>query len=221
MTPDNLQHLDDATSDRLSKLHAMPLDMAALTRSIEGQIPRQRRTLLQMPWVRTVGAVAAGALILAILGLSLMNTAPAPAMASAEEMARLHRELVSGKVAARQVDTIEAANRTIVEQWPQSPDLPQVPQEHVMACCLNVVDNQRVAFVMLRHNGVPVTMAVAKAEEVQMPAGEMTHLNGQHFHIQSHEQINMLMVERDGRWVCLTAELPTNQLMDLAAKLKF
>jgi hypothetical protein len=95
------------------------------------------------------------------------------------------------------------------------------PQAHVMACCIKSVQNKRVACVLLKSDGVPVTMAVADAKDVRSPKSLVVVHSGTRYHVQSSGSLNMVMSEREGRWVCLIAELPAERLMGLAAHLEF
>jgi hypothetical protein len=41
------------------------------------------------------------------------------------------------------------------------------------------------------------------------------------YHVQSSGRVNMVMTERQGRWVCLMGEAPIERLMDFAERLQF
>jgi hypothetical protein len=74
------------------------------------------------------------------------------------------------------------------------------PQAHVMACCIKSVQNKRVACVLLKSEGVPVTMAVADAKDVRSPKSPVVVHSGTRYHVQSSGSLNMVMTEREGRW---------------------
>ena len=67
----------------------------------------------------------------------------------------------------------------------------------------------------------PITMTVARSQDVETPSCEAVNRNGTMYHVQAKDGVNMVMTERDGRWVCLMSELPQDQLIDLAARLRF
>ena len=69
--------------------------------------------------------------------------------------------------------------------------------------------------------GAPVTMAIANAADVRVPESEMLTVGGVTYHVQSHQGVNMVMAQRNGRWVCLMGRLPTRRLAELANSLRF
>lgn len=219
---DNPDELDRAVADRLAKLRTMPVSTSKLEAMIRSKIPQPARTRsMRIGWFRPVRAIAASITLLAILAAALLSTSGGPALASPAQMAQFHQSLVSGEVPATQVDSIEAANQVLTAQWPQSPQLPDVPQNHVMACCMNSVKDKKLACVLLKREGVPVTMTVANASDMKLPKSPKVEHAGVSYHVQSFEQVNMVMTERDGRWVCLISELPAERLMEIAQKLEF
>ena len=90
-----------------------------------------------------------------------------------------------------------------------------------MACCMRTVKNKKVACVLLQGEGEPVSMTVAKASDVRIPDCPMVTRGGIDYHVQSTGSLNMVMTERDGRWVCLISKLPATRLMELASSLQF
>lgn len=230
------RRLDEATARRLSKLRTMPVDTAGLERALRAQLPpvpgaeRAGRTPRAIAaWFRPMRAAAAAVVLLALVGTVVLTGSSGPAMASTDQMVRMHQDLVAGRIPAVQVDSIEAANRVLADESRHSPELPELPQgeatappdAHVMACCLKSVKNKRVACVLMKTEGVPVTLAVAKAEDMRSPKSPTVVRGGVTYHVQSAGSLNMVMTERQGRWVCLVAELPTERLMDIATRLEF
>ena len=166
-------------------------------------------------------AAAAVLLLSGILGLVLLTGSGGRALASPTQMAQMHEDMVSGKMPVMQVSSIVEANHALAAQWPDSPGLPAVPAEHVMACCMKSVKNKKVACVLLKSEGEPVTMTVANASDMKLPTSPTMIRAGVSYHVQTSGSLNMVMTERDERWVCLIGHLPVNELMDLAAKLHF
>jgi hypothetical protein len=215
--------LDRATAARLSKLQSMPVDTSRLERLIHAQIPPAvaARSLRAWQWFRPMRAVAASFMILAILGALLLSTSGGPVLASTAEMAQFHNDLVSGRVPVTRVDSMQAANKALAAQWAQSPQMPNMPNDHVMACCMRSVKNKKMACVLLKGDGEPVTMTVANASDMQLPTSPTKTRNGIEYHVQSAGALNMVMTLREGRWICLIAKLPVDRLMDLASSLQF
>lgn len=215
--------LDQAVAQRLAKLRTLPVDTSRLDAALRARLPQRerRRSRLTMLWLRPMRAVAASVAILAVIGAILLSSSGGPALASPAEMARVHEDMVSGRTPVMQVDSIAEANKMLLGQSPQSPTLPAIPEDHVMACCMRSVKNKKVACVLLRNEGVPVTMTVANAADMQLPAAPVVSHAGTDYRVQSVDKLNMVMTERSGRWVCLIGELPAERLMDIAAKLRF
>jgi hypothetical protein len=212
-----------AVSARLSKLVTMPVDVERLDCAIRAQLvrPATARTSV-WPRLRPLRALAAGFLVVGLLVAALvLSTSGGPALASPSQMARLHEDMVSGKVPTMQVDSIGAANKALSSQWPQAPGVPGVPANHVMACCMKSVKDKKVACVLLKRDGVPVTMTVAKDSDMRLPKSPTVTRNGIPYHVQSSESLNMIMTHRDGRWVCLISKLASDRLMELADQLQF
>jgi hypothetical protein len=227
--PNDISALDRATHDRLAKLSTVPVDTARLDQLLRARIPpegtaptvptaRRRHRMI----LRPRRAVAAAALlVLGIVAAGLLSTSGGPVQASPAQMAQFHHELVSGSAPAMQVDSIEAANRMLAGQASGSPQLPGVPAEHVMACCMRTVKNRKVACVLLKNQGAPITMTVANAADMALPRSPRIIRNGVTYHVQSWDALNMVMTERHGRWVCLIGQVPSQRLMDLADQLQF
>ena len=212
------EELDRATSARLSKLRAIPVDTSRLQSRLLQAIPRPANRLA---WrFRPLRAVAASVLLVGALAVSFVAWSSRPALASASVMAQMHQDLVSGKTPVVQVDSIDEASRSLAAQASGLPPLPDLPAEHVMACCMKSVRNKRVACVLMRAEGVPVTMVVANAGDIRVPECPMVMVNGVHCHVQSAGELNMVMTEHHGRWVCLIGALPTGKLMEIAGRLK-
>ena len=219
MTPDqDNSRLDEAMAKRLRRLGTMPMDTSRLESRLRAEIgiqtPRKR-------WLRPMRAVAAGIALLVLLTAIFISTSGGPVLASTSQMAQMHYEMVNAKPALMQVASIDAANSALSKDWPDSPQIPGVPPEHVMACCMKSVKSKKVACVLLKNDNVPVTMTVANAADMRLPASPTIQRGGVTYHVQSEGALNMVMTEHHGRWVCLMGELPAERLIDLAAKMQF
>jgi hypothetical protein len=222
--------VDRATARRLARLRTMPVDTARVEERLRLQIgepptisPAARPVRLRIGWARVTRLAAAAAILLgvALAGIMLFGSG-GPALASAQQMADFHEDLVSGRTAVVQVDSIDQAAKELERQWPQSPGLPVVPADHVMACCMKSVKNKKMACVLMKREGMPVTMAVARADDMRLPASSPTKVRGGiTYHVQSVGRLNMVMTEKSSRWVCLIGELPSENLMDVAEQLRF
>jgi hypothetical protein len=221
------EQFDPAIADRLGKLRTMPVDISRLAARLRMEIPAPGQADGSIPnkrwqmWIRPLRAVAASLLLLAVLAGILVTTSGGPVLASPMQMAQLHEDMVAGRMAAMEVDSVAAANKSIQDQWAQSPRIPSVPQEHVMACCVRSIRNKKVACVLLKGTGEPVTMTVADATDLSLPDSPTAVRDGIVYHVQSTGSLNMVMTVRDGRWICLIGRVQVSKLMDLASGLGF
>ncbi len=222
--PDNFDDERDlAVVGRLSRLRTMPVDTKRLERLLEGKIPPapgQNRPM-RLRWLRPLRAIAASLLVMALIGALVWTTSGGPVMASAAEMARLHRDMVSGRVAVMKVDSIAQAGKLLSGKWPDQPGLPQAPDTHLMACCMQSVKDRKVACLLFNSDGQAVTVSVARSSELRLPQSPTMQRNGQAYHVEQSGELNMVSTQRDGRWICLIGELPVDQLIEIAHGLRF
>ena len=220
--PNNADPWDRAVAARLARLQSLPVETARLAAAVEARVPRPAaRPSRNRLFLKPLRAVAAIIALLASVSVALFLANSRPAAASPAQMARFHENMVSGQAPAVRVDSIEAANRALSLEHPQCPSLPNLPAEHVMACCMNSVKDKKVACVLLQREGVPVSLMVARSQDMRAPKTPATRRDGVRYHVQASGKLNMVMTERHGRWVCLIADLPPDRLMDLATELKF
>lgn len=212
---------DDAVAARLRKLSTFPVDLGRLERRIQSEIPRPTRGWRTLRWARPVAAVAASIAIVAIVAGAFFWSGGGQVMASPAQMAQFHQEILADKIPVTRVDSIEAAGQVLSAQWPHGPDLPRAPEAHVMACCMNSIENRKVACVLLNSEGTPITMSVAKASDMRAAMGKKVIHNRAKYHVASSNAVNMVSTERNGRWVCLIGETSSERLMAIAEQLQF
>ena len=218
---DPQEQLDQATAERLAKLRHMPIDTSRLDRLLRSQVPVPMKPSRLSIWLRPMRAAAALLLVTGVATALVLFNSGQRALASPAQMAQMHEEIISGKTPVMQVASIGEANQALAAQWPDSPGIPTLPADHVMACCMNSGKNKKVACVLLKNEGEPVTLTVANASDMKLPTSPTAVRDGITYHVQSSGSLNMVMTERNARWVCLIARMPVNQLMDLATKLRF
>ncbi|MGE5609434.1 MAG: hypothetical protein ACM359_09280 [Bacillota bacterium] len=214
--------LDRAISNRLAQLRTLPVDTSRLEARLRQHIPqwaepRNYRFLL----LRPLRAAAAGFVILGMILAAIISSSSGPALASADKLAMAHDEMVSGRSHQMRVSSIEAASDALSREWSQAPALPDMPDEHVMACCVHEVGRKKMACVSLKVDNVPITMAVADSADVRVPESKTIQASGVSWHVNSSKGVNMAMTERGGRWVCLMGRLSVDRLIDVGGQLRF
>jgi len=212
-----------AVADRLARLRTMPVDPSRLERMLLAEIPRPQSQPYHRSrrWLRPLRVVAAILIIAALIGVLLWSTSSGPVMASTAEMAQLHRDLVSGRVPVVKVDSIAQASEVLAGKWPQQPGLPHAPDSHIMACCMRSISDRKVACVLFKNDGRPVTMSVAKSSDLRSPQSPTVTRDGQAYHVESAADLNMVSTQREGRWICLIGQLPVDRLIEIAHGLRF
>jgi hypothetical protein len=223
------EKLDEVVRTRLRRLQAMPVDVTELERKLVAHLPnRISKEDVTGAWslrhlvLQPRRALAASFLLsILIAGVILLTTSSGPALAEASTLAQVHEEIVSGKIPVTQVSSIDAANLTLRDEHPGTPSLPQIPDSHVMACCMKSVQNKKMACVLLKHDGIAVTLAVASAADMKMPAGTKAIRNGTRYLVQKTGNLSMVMTERNGKWLCLIGATSSDELMDIASEIRF
>lgn len=200
------------------------METAQFLIAVEAQIPRRetQSRSLKLTWLKPMRAVAASLLVLGLIAVFAIHSAGGPVLASADTLARIHEEVLHRDGShVTPVDSIPAANAALAGKCPGLPAVPELPQDHVMSCCVHEMGRKKLACVAIQVDGVTVSMAVAEAADVKLPPCEAVTIGDVSYHVQSHEGINMVMTERSGRWVCLMGKVPVNRLAELASTLKF
>lgn len=222
MQEDPVKRQDDAISARLRQLSTFPVELDRLERRLSAEIPRPLAgRKVRARSIRPFAAIAASLTLVIAIAAAVLTTSSGQVMASPAQMAQFHQQIVSNEIPVTKVDSIEAASQVLASQWPQGPDLPRAPEAHVMACCMKSIKDKNVACVLLRSEGTPITMSVAKASDMKSPTGDRVVRNGATFHLMSSGGLNMVSTERHGRWVCLIGQVASDRLITIAEQLQF
>jgi hypothetical protein len=221
MTPDEQNDpAQGILARRLARLGTNPIDTRSLDELMRKRLPPAPGAAVRRPrWWAAVTAVAAS--ILLVVAISLPLVQGREARASSLQMAQMHQDIISGKIPTMRAASIDDANQAIAAMAGNFPRLPEPPAAHTMACCMRNVGNKKVACVLLETGNTPVTMAVANAADVESPQSPVTVRAGVSYHVQAAGDLNMVMTERGGRWICFIGALPAEKLMDLAGGVKF
>lgn len=216
--------LDEATSRRLAKLRTVPMNTSGLLRAVEAAIPRpkaQSRRLV-LTWLKSRPGLAASLLLTGLIIALVIHSSAGPVLASADNLARIHEEVLHAHGSDHTpVNSIDAANALLAAKCPGLPPIPGLPKVPVMSCCVHELGRKKVGCVSVQVDEVPVSIAVAEASDVKIPPCESLTIDGIAYHVQSKGDINMVMTERNGRWVCVMGKLPTSRVAELANSLRF
>ena len=215
--------LDAATSARLVKLAALPVDTSGLEAVIQREVgARANRATPLWYWLSPLRAAAALLVLGLVIAATILATGGGEARASAAQMAQWHRDMVAERVPVMKVSSMAEASTTLASMGAVGmPTLGQVPEAHAMACCMRDIQNKRVAVVLLKDAAGPVTLSVARAEDMKVPRTRPITRDGVKYYIEQFEDLRMVTTERDGRWVCLIGAVSSDTLIDLAGSLRF
>ncbi|QNN21785.1 hypothetical protein HED60_05695 [Planctomycetales bacterium ZRK34] len=221
--------VDEAVRKRLAKLNQTPVDASRLEARLNATLaaemtvmPRQRPAIAgRIMVIRR--ALALAAMIAVITGATaiLLTVGQTPAIASPNDLVRVHRSFLDRSHPNIHVENADQANRVIVDLWPEAPKVPSPVADPVSACCVEMVNGTPVACVHLEHQGKAVTMVVANASQMHCPPGKPVTYDGHAFQVHQSEGLTMVMTMRADRCVCLVSELDAEALLELASQLRF
>jgi len=98
--------------------------------------------------------------------------------------------------------------------------IPQIASARAMKCGIRIIQDKQVACVLLNCDGVPVTMVVANSLDVRVPESQRRVEKGNEYHVTTLDNLNIVMIERRGRWICLISELPMDRLVEVAGSIE-
>jgi hypothetical protein len=209
----NLETLDHATSRRLARLAAMPMETARLERSLQSTL-HLARPEPQFNWLRRGRAIAAIIVIgLATWGI-ILAVGSRPAIASSAEIATWHRDMLTTCAA---VNSLTEANRILRECDQYGSEIPGAEQH---ACCVKMAGKHRVSCVMIEQNGEMLMLCTAKQSDVQTPGGKPQSVNGVDFTSHTQGPLNIVTINKDGRWLCAAGRQPPEQLATTLAAVR-
>jgi hypothetical protein len=214
------ERLDQALTARLGRLRTMPVEIASLRQAITTLVPPPPRST-RSTWPHPLGAIAAGLLVIGAVAAVILFWAGQPVLASPRQLAALHEHNVSGPPHSTPVSSFDAAHGLLSRQWPGAPALPKLEQGQVTSCCMHHIGRKKVACVCLQVDGTPVSLVVADARELDVPASSAISVNGVTYQLHSSDGVNMLLAEHGGRWVCIMGRLPAQRLTSIAGSLRF
>jgi len=218
--------LDDVTSARLARLGARPVDTTGLQRRLEremeatAQAPAAPAPLNRPGRWRVVVATAAAVLIAATLGWLVLDGGASPAMAAPTELAQLHRDVARGRIPDLKVAGVEQANQLLADQSNGVVLVPELPGV-MMSCCLYQHAGATLTCALIERDGRLITVAVADGAKVHSPRGKTLTRGDRQFIAHTVDGINMVMAHEGDRWLCVMGEVDFEQLVEVAAAIKF
>jgi len=222
-----MDRLDRATHRRLARLGERPIDTARLEARLNDALaapaaePTPRCSYVLRRWLAASAGLAAALLVMLSVVVAFQSGTPT-AQAAPIELARLHHDMVAGRLAVQPVVSVEQANAWIARQSADAPALPEAAAEvSVQSCCLTEVTGELVAVVRLDDGGHAVTLVVAEAEGFAMRMGTRYLVNGREVFGHAVDGVPMVMANIDDRWLCVMGDVPEARLAEIAGGVRF
>ncbi len=221
------ERLAKATRQRLARLGSIPVDTtrleARLNKAFEAYQPAiPVSSSPAVHWWRPIYRIAAVFAVVGLIGLLFVSMGGNPAIASVTELVRIHQEAVAGESDLMPADNFTEAAGLIHDQWAKAPKIPEPRVGRVIASCLHELASREVACLKLELRGQPITMVVGHSREIVCSAEHhQISRNGRTYLVYDRDDVRMVMIDHDDRWVCIMGEAPMDDLIELADGLEF
>ena len=223
--------LDQATSARLAKLAARPVDTSRLESRLEAAL---REAAVEdaastqpdyvlvawQRWWRPITSAAAAILIVVTIGWLALGGGTSPAMAAPAELAQIHYDVANGLTPHLKVSSAEEANQLLADQSNGVVPVPKLPGV-MMSCCLHQHADITLTCALIERDGQLITVAIADGAKLHSPHGKTITRGNRQFIAHTANGINMVMAHEGDRWLCVMGEVDFEQLADVAAAIKF
>lgn len=216
---------EEAVRARLAKLASVPVDASNLEFQLNAILESEKTPQLrQAKWrfFRPLTAMAAAILIALIIGIVLSSSGASPAMASPNDLARLHTDANAHSSSATMVMTVDQAQQILNKKWSGVPNLPIPPAGELSKCCVHQFMDRKVACLLLNDGPTPITMMVGYVRDIKSENNGTTIECGGHKFTQHRvDDVRILTTVQDGRFISLMGELPEKRMQEIAAQIKF
>jgi hypothetical protein len=217
--------LDRATSARLAKLAARPVDISSLQRWLRNAAgPRTvggsaALRLSWRHWWRPITSSAAAILLVFLIGWFVFGGGSSPAAATPIALAQIHYEIANELSPYLRVSSVDEANQLLSQQASGAVPLPTLPDE-VHSCCLHQLAGATLSCVLIERDDQLITITVADGAAVYSPKGKVLKRNGREFISHSANGVNMVMSHVGDRWVCVMGDVSTDVLLEIIGELE-
>jgi len=223
--------LDQATSARLAKLAARPVDTSRLESGLEAALREavaedaaSNQPVFMLAawrqWWRPIASVAAAVLIVIAIGWLALDGGTSPAMAAPAELAQLHYDVANGLTPHLKVSSVEEANQLLADQSNGVVPVPELPGV-MLSCCLHQHASATLTCALIERDGQLITVAIADGAKLHTPHGTTMIRGNRQFIAHTANGINMVMAHEGDRWLCVMGEATFDELVEVAAVVKF
>ncbi|MHB1155837.1 MAG: hypothetical protein ACYC26_03250 [Phycisphaerales bacterium] len=221
-----MNRLDAATSVRLAKLGAMPVDVSRLQAKLRRAMGNERPVATmnisrrRRAW-RPVAGIAAMFVAAGLIGWLVVSGGSQAVIAAPAELAQLHEQAARDVLPMMRATSVDEANTLLAEQLGGSKPLPNQMPGRMHACCLRQFAGTTLSCVMIEWKGKMVSVAVADADHLRSPPGRTVERGGRRFTLHRANGVNMVMAGEHGRWLCVMGDAGDEDLLDIAAGIRF
>ena len=229
---DHDDRLDSATSARLARLGARPVDPTGLERRLDrasaaevGSASTAAPKDRSMPaawrhWWRPVTSAAAAIVIVVTIGWLALDGGTSPAMAAPAELAQIHYDVANGLAPHLKVSSVEQANQLLADQSTGAVPVPELPGD-MTSCCLHQHAGTTLTCALIERDGQLITVAIADGAKIHSPHGKSITRGGRKLIAHTTNGINMVMIHQNDRWLCVMGEVNFDELADVAERIIF
>jgi hypothetical protein len=233
MKDNDSERLERATSARLARLGARPVDTTDLERRLERAIAAEvepdrgnaagiERPSLPAAWRRgwrLITSSAAVVLIVVTIGWLVLDGGTSPAMAAPAELAQIHYDVANGLSPHLKVSSVAEANQLLADQSNGVVPVPELPGV-MMSCCLHQHAGTTLTCALIERDGQLITVAIADGAKLHSPHDKTITRGNRQFVAHTANGINMVMAHAGDRWLCVMGEVDFEQLADVAVKVR-
>lgn len=216
--------LDRATAARLSKLASRPINTQRLEDWVEQalrELPIQEQKtspfFRRMRWRPIM--TAAAIVIMVAIGWLVLGGDTTPVMAAPADLARIHFDVANGLAPHLTASSVAEANRLLSNQSNGALPVPELPGE-ILSCCLHQYAATTMTCVLIKREGKRITVAIAEGAKLHSPDGKTVNRDGKEFIAHTVNGINMVMTHEGDRWLCVMAEVATEELIEVAVNIR-
>jgi len=223
---EDYERLDGATTARLARLAARPVDTSCLERRLAAVMAAETEPasstlpLVWQRWWRPITSAAAAILIAVTLGWLVLGGGTSPAMAAPAELAQVHFDVTNGLAPRLKVASVAEANQLLADQSNGVVPVPELPGI-MKSCCLAPHAGTTLTCALIEREGRLITVAVADGAKLHSPHGRTILRDGRRFTAHTANGINMVMAHEGDRWLCVMGEADFEQLTEVAAAIRW
>jgi hypothetical protein len=159
-------------------------------------------------------------LIVVSIGWLMLNDNSSAVLAAPVDLAQIHYDVTHGLAPHLTVSNVAEANRLLADQANGVVPVPDLPGA-IKSCCLHKYAGTTLTCALIERDGTLISVAVANGAELHSPIGDVKTRGGRTYTVHKANGVNMVMSHHDDRWLCVMGESGIDQLLEVAAAIRF